>query len=69
MEHNYCELTIFIEHSRTTFQFHSNFRRMYVQHYLVFLSHKNINSEIAVSQSVYCLTRKDDNDVRYSKLF
>lgn len=31
---------------------------MYVENNLVFVSHKTINSEIAVSQFVYCLTRK-----------
>lgn len=31
-----------------------NLRGVYVQTNLVFVSHKNINSGIAVSQSVYC---------------
>ena len=50
------------DHSFTAFQIQGNFRNMYVQNNLVFVSHKNINSEIAVSQIVYCLTRKDNND-------
>lgn len=66
---HFCKQAIFLEHFRATFQFHSNLRGVYVRTNLVFVSHKNINSEIAVLKSVYCLTRKDSSDARYSKLF